>query len=121
MTSFDRPLADSAMVFDLDTEIETAISRSPQSASRTARTLLKDGPLRVTLIVLRGGGEIAEHSADGPITIHVLRGAMRLTVGDTVHTLRAGQFVSAGAGVRHAVAAGEDAVFLLTVALSGAG
>jgi quercetin dioxygenase-like cupin family protein len=118
MTSLNRPLAGEAIVFDLAREIEsTRAAHSPEQAGRTARTLLKDGPLRVTLILLQAGATIAEHGADGPITIHVLSGSIRLDVAGQQHALGAGQLVGAGAGVRHAVAADEDAVFLLTVVL----
>lgn len=116
MSSLNRPLAGDAMLFDLGEEIETArAAHPPAQAGRTARTLLKNGPLRVTLILMHAGGEIADHTAPGPITIHVLRGSIRFTIGGEEHRISAGQVVSAAAGVRHAVAADEEAAFLLTV------
>ena len=118
MTSLNRTLSGKAMVFDLAEEIEaTRVGRASQQAGRTARTLLKDGSLRVTLILLDAGCDIAGHSAEGPITVHVLRGAIRLNVEGDEHTLRSGQLLSVGAGVRHAVVANENAAFLLTVML----
>src|SRR5690606_10990920 len=64
MSSLDRTLAGADLHFDLDHEIESV--RDSHAAARTARTLVKDGPLRVTLTVMRAGGEIAEHAAEGP-------------------------------------------------------
>ena len=118
MSSFDRSLAGSSPL-DLAHEIAQArAGHATRGAGRTARTLLKDGPLRVTLIVLQAGARIAEHSADGPITVHVLEGTIRMVIGGVEHRISAGQLIGAGAGVRHDVAAEEDdAVFLLTVAL----
>lgn len=116
MTSLNRKLAGEAMLFDLGQEIETTrAAQPPARAGRTARTLLKDGPLRLTLIVLHAGGEIAEHSTDGPITIHVLTGTIHVRISGGEHLVAAGQLLGAGAGVRHSVTADATAAFLLTV------
>jgi len=84
---------------------------------RTARTLVKDGPLRVTLIVLGPGGELREHSAPGPITVHALEGRIRFTTGGADHELVPGDLLALGAGVAHSVASEEGGGFLLTVTL----
>jgi quercetin dioxygenase-like cupin family protein len=118
MSALDRRLAGTTMFFDLQEEIAaTRAARSSGDSGRTARTLLKDGPLRVTLTLLDAGGVIAEHSADGPITIHVLSGTIRLRIDGHDHVIESGRMAAATAGVRHAVAADTDAVFLLTVVL----
>jgi quercetin dioxygenase-like cupin family protein len=120
MTSLDRPLSGDAMVFDLAQEIETArAAHSPAQTCRTGRTLLKDGPLRITLIIMQAGGEIPEHSAEGPIAIHVLTGSIRVDVAGQHHPLGTGQILAAQAGIRHAIAADQDAVILLTVVMPG--
>lgn len=107
---------DAAIFFDLAEEIEHMHAAEPSSQTRrTARTLLKNGPLRVTLIVIRAGGEIAEHKAPGPITVQVLRGSVRFRVGNIERRIDAGQVISVAGGVHHSVAADEDAAFLLTV------
>lgn len=85
-------------------------------AGRSARTLLKEGPLRVTLIALAPGGELAQHRADGPITVQVLRGEMRFQVGEETWALQAGDLLSLGASIPHAVHSESGAEFLLTVA-----
>ena len=116
VSSLNRPLAGDAMLFDLAAEIETARSVEPAAQTRrTARTLLKNGPLRVTLILVHPGGEIAEHTASGPITIQVLRGSIRLRIDNEEQTLSAGQVIGLAGGIRHSVAADEEAAFLLTV------
>lgn len=118
MPSIERPLSGDVMVYTLDderrrTEEPAAVQRHKPSA----RTLLKDGPLRVTLIVLGAAGVIAEHSAEGPITVHVLDGDVRFTVAGETHELRAGHLLSVRAGVRHHVGSENGGSFLLTVAL----
>ncbi|MEX0906803.1 MAG: cupin domain-containing protein [Gemmatimonadota bacterium] len=115
MTSFDRPLAGSTMLLDLAEEIErTRAARSGGDTGRTARTLIKDGPLRVTLVVLEAGAEIPEHTAQGPITVQPVSGSIRFRVAGEEHVVATGSLLSAGAGVPHAVATDDGAVFLLT-------
>jgi quercetin dioxygenase-like cupin family protein len=119
MTSFDRPLSGETMVFDLAEETRTARSaRADGDARRTARTLLKDGPLRITLIVLEPGAELAEHAAAGPITVQPVEGTIRFRAGADEQLLRPGQVLSARAGVRHAVTSDDGAAFLLTVVMT---
>jgi len=122
MSSFNRPLSGKALLIDLAHEIEAAqAARSAQPSGRTARTLVKDGPLRVTLILLDAGGEIAEHHAEGPISVHVISGTLRMRIDEEEHQIEEGQMLTVSAGVRHDVAADTDAVFLLTVAFPGHG
>ena len=120
MPSIQRPLSGDVMVFRLEQERErTADPETLQKHGRCARTLLKDGPLRVTLVVLGPGGRLAEHSAEGPITVQPLEGVIRFTAkGDTTE-LRQGELLTAGAGVPHMVTSEEGAAFLLTVAQPG--
>lgn len=120
MPSIDRPLSGDVLVFDLDEEQARTAGTADSGRRTSARTLIKDGPLRVTLIVLGPGGEIAEHQAEGPITVQPIRGSLRFTVQGTPHDLEPGDLLSAGAGVRHAVSSSDGAAFLLTVALPGA-
>jgi quercetin dioxygenase-like cupin family protein len=117
MPSIQRPLSGDVLVFDLGDE--RRLSADPTilgRSGRNARTLVKDGPLRVTLVVLAAGGEIAEHHADGPILVQPIDGRIRFTVQGQTHDLRPGQALVAGVGIPHSVAAPEGGAFLLTVA-----
>jgi quercetin dioxygenase-like cupin family protein len=116
MPSIERPLSGDVLVFDLDDERERASDPASLARSgRNARTLLKSGPLRATLVVVAAGGEIGEHQADGPITVQPLAGRIRFSVGDRAYDLEPGQLLSLGAGIRHAVSSAEGGAFLLTV------
>ena len=116
MPSIQRPLSGDVLVFDLGEERERAADPELiERSGRNARTLLKSGPLRVTLIVLGPGGELPEHQAEGPITVKVIEGTVRFTVGDDEHEIRSGQLLAAGPGIRHSVTSDEGASFLLTV------
>lgn len=75
---------------------------------------MKDGPLRVTVVVVEPGGRIAEHDAPGPITVQPLDGRIRFTAGDATHEIGPGQLLALGAGLRHSVSSDEGGSFLLT-------
>jgi quercetin dioxygenase-like cupin family protein len=116
MSPIDRPLADDVMVFDLKQERDRiADPASGEPGGRGARTLLKSGPLRVTMVVLAPGATTAEHRAEGPITIQPLQGQIRFTAESAVRELGPGELLCAGAGIPHAVASAEGAAFLLTI------
>jgi quercetin dioxygenase-like cupin family protein len=116
MPSIQRPLSGDILVFEIDEERERAADADVlRRSARNARTLLKMGPLRVTLVVLEAGGELAEHEAAGPITVQVVHGRIQFTAGEERHDIGPGQLLAAGPGVRHSVASAEGAAFLLTV------
>jgi len=92
----------------------------PASASgRRSEILIKRDDLRVLLVTMRAGAELAEHSAPGTITIHALSGELIVEVDGEENPLPAGSLVSLASGVRHAVRARTDGAFLLTIAWSG--
>ena len=111
MSSIDRPLSGDVLIVSLLADQTT----TTPSAGRSARTLLKDGPLRVTVVTIAPGGEIPEHRADGPITVQPLTGQLRFTTGGHTHELVPGQLAALASGLPHAVASTGGATFLLTV------
>jgi quercetin dioxygenase-like cupin family protein len=116
MPSIERPLSGDILVFEIAEERERAADPELIARSgRNARTLLRDGPLRVTVVVLGPGGELAEHQAAGPITVQVLDGRIRFHAGHEQHDIGPGQLLAAGPGVRHSVTSSDGASFLLTV------
>jgi quercetin dioxygenase-like cupin family protein len=89
---------------------------------RSARTLVKEGPLRLTIMALGENGNLPPHSTDGPITIHVLQGDVTFFAVDETYPLKTGEVLVLAAGVEHAARTKGGAVFLLTVVhLPGAG
>ncbi|MGH7507235.1 MAG: cupin domain-containing protein [Longimicrobiales bacterium] len=118
MPSIQRPLSGDVLVFTLAEECERLADPSIVDRSgRNARTLLKNGALRVTFIMLGPGGAIAEHQAAGPITVQPLQGRLRFTALGRKHDVGPGELLSAGPGIRHSVASEGGATFLLTVAM----
>lgn len=115
MSPVRHPVSGTALVFELAAECRI-VHEQLATTTRTARTLVKNGPLRATLIGLAAGSELASHKADGPITIHVLEGAIELEAEGRTSPLPAGSLLALGAGIVHAVRSREGGVFLLTVA-----
>ncbi len=82
---------------------------------RTARTIVKEGPVRLVLMALDRGGDLPPHSTDGPVTIHVTDGEVVFrAVGDEYH-LVTGDVLVFAAGVEHSATSESGCVFLLTV------
>lgn len=120
MPSIDRPLHADVLLYDLTEEEQKASKpETLERDGRSSRTLVKDGPLRVTLIVLAPGGEIPEHRAQGPVTIQPLRGEIEVIAGGEPHTVNDSGLLAFEAGVPHSVRSEEGAAILLTVAYIG--
>ena len=116
MSSLDRILHADLLRFDLAREEQEATRpETLERDGRSSRTLLKEGPLRVTLIVLGPGGGIPEHEGQGPVTIQPLRGSIQIRTGADDLRVGPGELVAVDRGVAHTVRSAEGAAFLLTV------
>jgi quercetin dioxygenase-like cupin family protein len=83
---------------------------------RSARTLVKEGPLRLTLMGLAAGGVLPPHSTDNPVSIQVLNGDVTFYALDKEYVLAPGDVLVFAARVEHAAQSVHGALFLLTVA-----
>ncbi|HEU4643839.1 MAG TPA: cupin domain-containing protein [Gemmatimonadaceae bacterium] len=116
MSSLDRSLA--ADVLRLRLPDERAKASDPallERNGRNARTLVKEGALRVTLVAVAPGGHVPEHHADGPITMQAVDGRLRVRAGGAEHELTAGDLLALAAGVAHEIRSDEGGAFLLTI------
>lgn len=111
MSSIERPLSGDVVIVELSGGAE-----GPPPGGRRARTLIKNGLIRATLVTVAAGAEIPEHQADGPITVQPLQGRLQFSAAGETHDIGPGQLLSLGAEVRHSVASASGATFLLTVA-----
>ncbi|HEV7652045.1 MAG TPA: cupin domain-containing protein [Actinophytocola sp.] len=87
-----------------------------QHARRAARTLVTGTSLRVTLIALTEGAELAEHDAPVAATLQAVSGRVQVHTHDQKWFLDPGELLTIP-HQRHGVTAVTDAVVLLTVAL----
>lgn len=103
-------------IFNLDSVIGE-FSPDPESKARhRAEILVKSDTLRVVVVTSLQGGKLHEHSAPGPITVHVLDGQFTLTIDGEPRVLAKGDIAIVAPKVRHAVDCDEDGAFLLTIA-----
>ena len=116
MTPVDRSLAADVLAFDLGEEMQIVRDELAEGHARIARTLVKEGPLRLTLVGLNPRGAMHEHEAGGPVTIHVLDGELELSGGGETRGHRIGALIALDRRVRHAVSSSRGALFLLTLA-----
>ena len=109
-------LADRHLEFELAAEAERLKAEPKWSSGHSARTLIKYDDLRVVLLAMAAGQRMAEHKAEGRITVHVVSGHIQLGVSDKTFDLRTGGLLALDRAVPHDVIAIEESVFLLTIA-----
>lgn len=114
----ERPLEADLLSFDLREQLARLRSEDTwKTAERNAITLWKGPAMRVVLVALHAGGALAEHHADGPISVQVLEGRIDFITDGVSKSLGEGQLVTLHGGVRHRVQAHTEAAFLLTLAV----
>ena len=86
-----------------------------KDSDRNAITIFKSILVRIVLIALHKGAEMAKHTASGTISIQILEGQMRLTANEQTIDLGRGQMLVLHEGIEHSVYATEETVFLLTL------
>jgi quercetin dioxygenase-like cupin family protein len=101
-------------------EVITWLRSEPRAGERGHRqeTLYRQGGYTVALFAFDRFTGVSEHKANGIVTMHVLRGCMKITAAGQAHELRAGQMLILAPGMAHAVAAEEEGEMLLTVHLT---
>jgi len=105
--------------FDLEAEIRDSESRKPWPSGKHSKTLVNKNDLRLVLFNMESGAMIKEHHADGSIIVQVLRGEIRFRIQELDYSLRAGQILTLGRSIRHAVESVGDSVFLLAISRPG--
>lgn len=115
-----RRLAGSALTFLLGAEDETLREFAAAAGSgRAGKTLVKQGPLRITLVALKKGATLPTHHVAGPVSIQTIRGCLRLTTESGDLDIPAGGLIALGPGVRHTARAHGDCAILITFAMPG--
>lgn len=99
----------------LPREIQAVRRQLESQKERAVTTLIRTPLLHMFLIAVREGGALSEHTASGPITVHVIDGCIDFYTRGRRHTLGAGMLMSLEEGIPHSVVSGEGGLFLLTV------
>lgn len=123
--SEQRPTHDLArplLTFDLAAELERLHNEeSWRRNRRNAKTLVKESDFRVVLVALHAGAWLEEHHAPGRISIHTVRGHVRVRAKDQVVDLPVGHMLTLEQNIAHDVEAQEESAFLLTIAWPAGG
>lgn len=120
MSSMHRTISGDVLVQHLAADTMTIDQSLLASNGRSGRTLVKEGPLRLTLIGLAAGGALPSHSTDNPVSIQVLTGDVTFTALGKEYPLGAGDVLIFAAGVEHAAQSKGGTSLLLTVAYTTA-
>ena len=63
------------LLLDVDAEAAAVLEAARAAgAGHAARTLVKEGPLRMVLLGMKQGSRLRDHRVDGPVSVHVLAG-----------------------------------------------
>ena len=119
MTPVKHPVSGPALTFSLPEEMALLKTELRNAPARSAKTLIKEGPVTVTLIGVNAGGSLHAHRAAGPITLQVLEGEVELAIGETTRALPVGTLLALEGGITHAVHSAHGGIFLLTVVSAG--
>ncbi len=115
MSSMHRTVEGDVLVHHLTSDERMIDPALVARHGRSARTLVKDGPLRLTLIAIGAGGELPAHSTDGPVTIHILEGTVTFLAAGQEYPLGVGDVLVLARGVVHSAHSTSGGLFLLTV------
>jgi quercetin dioxygenase-like cupin family protein len=109
-------LAAPLLTLDLNREIEQLRSEGRWQSGHTAKTLAKYPDLRLVLIVMKAGGRLEKHHAEGRISVQALDGRIRFNTAEQSVELAAGQMLTLERAISHDVEGIADSAFLLTIA-----
>jgi quercetin dioxygenase-like cupin family protein len=116
MPQITRTLTGDNLTFDLGAQIaELRQDESYVRSGRAGRTLVKAGPLRLTLTLLAEGVEVGTHHAASPMTLQTVEGRLRYRVGDDAFEIGQGEVLFFGPGHAQDIRALADTALLITI------
>ncbi len=105
------------LLLNVEEESDTILEAARAAeVGHAAKTLVKDGPLRMIVLGFKAGASLREHSAGGPVSIQALSGRVEVSTEGRSHSLDAGRTLVINSAIPHSVTASSDAVLLLTIA-----
>lgn len=108
------------LAFDLASEAERLRSEEPWSQhGSNAVTLVKHSDLRIVFILMKRGTRLQEHHAGARISVHTLRGHVRLRPGEDLLDLPAGNLLALERDIPHDHEAIDESAVLMTIAWPG--
>lgn len=86
-----------------------------QDGQVVSKILIQNNKVSITIFSFEKGEEISTHKSDGDAMVTVLDGVGKITIDDTVYTLKEGETIIMPAGHQHAVEGLERFKMLLVV------
>ncbi len=112
-------LAEQIIRHNIGSELEKlkAAPSWQRESGRSAETLVKYDAFRIVLVRMKTGSYMSHHRAEGPISIHALRGKIRVHLPeDRTEDLEPGDLLTLERSLEHDVEALDESAFLLTIA-----
>jgi quercetin dioxygenase-like cupin family protein len=114
----DAPIDSPLITIDLPALLKKIKGSSWKDSKRNAITVFKTNSLRIVLIALHEGAEMARHIADGIISVQVLEGEIKFNTDLQSVQLSKGQMLTLHERIPHSVLALKETIFLLTLAVT---
>ena len=112
----DRSIDAALVTIDLPLFAEQIKQESSwKDSDRNAITVFKTNGLRIVLIALHEGAEMARHTANGIISLQVLEGQLQFNTDTQSVELNTGQMLALHERIPHSVRAIKETTFLLTL------
>ncbi len=112
-------LADQVIRRNVSDELEK-LKKAPswqRESGRSSETLVKYEAFRIVLVRMKSGSYMSHHRAEGPISIQLLQGKVRVHLPeDRMEDLKQGDLLTLERCLEHDVEALEASAFLLTIA-----
>jgi quercetin dioxygenase-like cupin family protein len=86
-----------------------------RDSGHSAKTLVKHHEQRIVLIAMKRGARMMKHQAAGAVSIHVLSGRLRVTVGKASVEVASGELLALDRALPHAVESLDASSFVLTL------
>ena len=112
-------LASSVIKRNIGDELEKLKSASSWQleTGRSSETIVKYAEFRVVLVRMKQGSYMDHHRTDGPFSVHVILGRLRLHLpANRTEDLDTGELLTLERGLEYDVEALEECAFLLTLA-----
>jgi quercetin dioxygenase-like cupin family protein len=110
-------ISGSALLLNIEEESRSVLEAARTAeAGHTAKTLVKEGPLRIVILGFTPGSSLKEHRAGGPVSLAVLSGSLEVSALDSSELLGAGEALVLASDVPHSVTVKEYSALLLTIA-----
>jgi hypothetical protein len=111
-----RSLSGPSLRFDLAAELALLHDEPNWKANgHNARSLLKQGNLRLVLLTLRAGKHVHDHPTSEPLAIQPLSGSVRVHIPNEAAEIGPQQLMSVAQDVAYGIEALEDSALLIWV------